>query len=90
MRYSEFFDDLDKLYEVIDWELMGSKYWFDTEDDPNRKCRRQAEFLVYECCPWRHIREIGVINGPYQDLVLQILGNVDHQPPVEVYSNWYY
>ncbi len=90
MTYSDFFDDLDRLYEVIDWELMESKYWFDTEDYPNRKCRRQVEFLVYECCPWRLIREIGVINGRYQEQVIQILGNVDHQPPVKVYSNWYY
>jgi ssDNA thymidine ADP-ribosyltransferase, DarT len=65
MEYSCFCDDLNALEfdaEFIDWDLMESKYWRDTEDDPNRKCRRQAEFLVYQLCPWDLIREIGVIN----------------------------
>lgn len=35
--------DLDK----IDWDVMGSDYWNDTNEDMNRKARRQAEFLVY-------------------------------------------
>ena len=90
MAYADFYDDLDTLEFVIDWKLMHSKYWFDTEDDPNRKCRRQAEFLMHQFCPWTLITKIGVINVTIQSQVLQMLQNFNHQPTVTVYPNWYY
>ena len=88
--YSDFYDDLVALEFEIDWELMESRYWFDTEEDPNRKCRRQAEFLVHQFCPWTLITEIGVINSTIQTQVRQILQNFNYQPTVRVYSDWYY
>jgi hypothetical protein len=90
MEYTSFYDDLEALGYEIDWQLMESKYWFDTEDDPNRKWRRQAEFLVHQFCPWRLITEICVINNTIKIQVQQILQNFNHQPPVMVYSHWYY
>lgn len=90
MAYSDFYDDLDALAFAIDWELMESRYWSDTEEDPNRKCRRQAEFLVHQFCPWTLITEIGVISSTIQTQVRQILQNFKHQPTIRVYSNWYY
>jgi len=90
MEYADFYDDLEALEFVIDWELMQSNYWFDTEEAPNRKFRRQAEFLVHQFCPWTLITEIGVINTTIQTQVRQILQNVNDQPPVRVYPNWYY
>ncbi|WP_013324670.1 type II toxin-antitoxin system toxin DNA ADP-ribosyl transferase DarT [Gloeothece verrucosa] len=90
MDYSDFYDDLNALDFVIDWELMKSKYWFDTEDYPDRKWRRQAEFLVYERCPWDLITEIGVINSTIQLRVQNILKNFSDLTPVRVYPNWYY
>ena len=48
---------------LIDWELMESKYWHDTDEDNSRKRRRQAEFLIHKFCPWRLVREIGVMNN---------------------------
>lgn len=50
MLPTEFFECLQDLNR-IDWDLMQSKFWFDREDDMNRKWRRQAEFLVYRCFP---------------------------------------
>jgi len=90
MDYTDFYDDLYALSHVIDWELMESKYWFDTPDDPNRKCKRQAEFLVHEFCPWNLIKEIGVINLTMQTQVREILQKFNIQTPIKVYSNWYY
>ena len=78
------------LEEKIDWELMESKYWSLTPDDPDRKRRRQAEFLIYKFCPWKLIRKIGVINSYVRIEVQEIIQEVDHQPPIKVYSNWYY
>lgn len=85
----DFYNDLGALSE-IDWEVIESQYWFDTEDDPNRKFRRQAEFLVYQFCPWIQIAKIGVMNNTIETQIWQILQNFNHQPPVMVYSDWYY
>lgn len=90
MFYADFYTDLEALAHVIDWELMESKVWFDTEDDPNRKCKRQAEFLVHQFFPWYLIQKIGVINTTIQTQVREILRRCNKQTPVEVYSEWYY
>ena len=92
MAYSDFFDDIEALYDypIIDWELMESNYWFNTEDDPNRKCRRQAEFLVHQFFPWHLVTEIGVINPKIQAQVNTLLLKFVHKPKVTVRSNWYY
>lgn len=61
MNYTDFFDDFDDLDE-IDWPLMNSKYWNDTDADPDRCRRRQAEFLVHDFSPWELVSGIGVCN----------------------------
>jgi ssDNA thymidine ADP-ribosyltransferase, DarT len=86
MAYADFYDDLDAL-ERLDWEVMESKYWYDTDEDPNRKFRRQAEFLVHDAFPWELIQEIGVINQSVQTQVRQILQQVHDFTPVNVYAD---
>ena len=89
MDYSDFYEDLDNL-RMIDWEVMESKYWADRDDDPNRKCKRQAEFLIHNSFPWGLIQEIGVINQSVRAEVCQILQQVNDFTPVHIYPNWYY
>lgn len=89
VAYSSFYDDLDDL-DKIDWKIMTAIYWADKPEDGDRKRRRQAEFLVHQFCPWALITEIGVINTSIQEQVQQVLQNVNYQPPVRVYPNWYY
>lgn len=89
MDYSDFYEDLADL-RAIDWDVMESKYWRDTNDDPNRKCKRQAEFLVHNAFPWDLIQEIGVINQSVQAQVRQLLQQVNDFTPVNIYANWYY
>lgn len=89
MAYSDFYENLNDL-EMIDWDVMESRLWYDTSDDPNRKCKRQAEFLVHNFFPWDLIQEIGVISLSVQVEVRQILQQVNDFTPVNVYSNWYY
>jgi hypothetical protein len=69
---------------------MKSKLWLNTTDDPNRKRRRQAEFLVHRFCPWTLVKEIGVIDDSIRTKVQKILQNQEHQPSVTIYSQWYY
>jgi hypothetical protein len=90
MDYADFYDDLSQLDDVIDWPLMQSKYWFDTQENPNRCCRRQAEFLVHQFFPWSLFSKIGVIDEEIQQEVCQILQQFNSTTPVVQYRNWYY
>jgi ssDNA thymidine ADP-ribosyltransferase, DarT len=89
MSLSDYFTDLDSL-DQIDWDLMRETYWNDTQDDPDRKRRRQAEFLVHRHCPWELIAEIGVFNRTIQAKVIEIVETVEHQPPVKIRRGWFY
>jgi hypothetical protein len=47
---SKFFNDPKDL-RMIDWQLMKSTYWNDTQEDSDRKRKRQAEFLIHTFFP---------------------------------------
>ncbi|MGC8626787.1 MAG: DarT ssDNA thymidine ADP-ribosyltransferase family protein [Acidimicrobiales bacterium] len=51
-RVSGYSDDLSRLDELVDWELMQAKLWASTSDDPDRMRRGMAEFLVRDRVPW--------------------------------------
>jgi hypothetical protein len=89
MGYTDYFDELQDL-AAIDWEIMEAKYWADTDEDGDRKRRRQAEFLIHQFCPCTLIEEIGVISHDIKGKVEEMLGNERHCPPVKVCSDWYY
>jgi len=87
MDYTDFFDDFADLNK-IDWPLMRSKYWFDSDDHPDRSRRRQAEFLVHDFFPWKLFSEVGVCNTATAERVNEILG--DKSIRVSVKRDWYY
>jgi hypothetical protein len=89
MAVSEYFENLERL-DRIDWNVMSSVYWNDTQEYPDRKRRRQAEFLVHEFFPWEFVKEIGVINGKIETQVSALLAEVEHRPAVTVRRDWYY
>ncbi|MEG3895748.1 MULTISPECIES: type II toxin-antitoxin system toxin DNA ADP-ribosyl transferase DarT [unclassified Microcoleus] len=89
MTFTDFFDDLNYL-GAIDWDVMESLYWNDTNEDNDRKRRRQAEFLVRYFFPWQLITEIGVMSDTIKTQVENILQNFTHKPSVIVRNNWYY
>ncbi len=89
MAYSEFYDDLQSLNK-IDWQIMQKKYWRDTQEDGDRKRRRQAEFLIHQYCPWQLIKEIGVINSTLESQVRSILQKFNCNNSIKVYPSWYY
>ena len=87
MAYTNFFDDFKDL-DKIDWPLMSSKYWNDTDEYPDRKRRRQAEFLVHHFFPWPLVRKIVVFDDANAQRVSNILRG---QPPaIEINRDWYY
>jgi hypothetical protein len=89
MAYSEFYEDLADLPNV-DLALMRSKLWHDTPADPDRKRRRQAEFLVHRRLPWTLVDRIVVRSKATRIAVETALTGAFHKPAVEVRPNWYY
>lgn len=87
---SQFYTDLTQLPTAIDWQVMRDKYWRDTDDDGDRKRRRQAEFLVHRFCPWSLITTIGVMDKGVQGRVEELISTAEHRPAVVVRRGWYY
>lgn len=83
------FDDLDAL-DDLDWPLMKATYWRDTDEDGERKFRRQAEFLVYKSVPVDAIRLVGAMTNTTARRAATLLANLADPPPVIVRSSWYY
>ena len=87
--FSQWFEDLNDL-DKVDWGMVSADYWADTVDDMDRQRRKQAEFLVYRFCPWKVIKQIGVLNKVVKQRVERILDRNNISMPVEVCRQWYY
>jgi len=87
MRFTDFFDDLKDL-DKIDWNVMQARYWNDTDEAPDRKRRRQAEFLVYEFFPWELVSYIGVYDHSIAAKVGEIIKG--GSPEIGIEQGWYY
>jgi hypothetical protein len=61
MYITEFYSQLRDL-DKLDWAIMEDRYWSDTEEDPDRKRRRQAEFLIHRQVPLTVFTGFGVMN----------------------------
>jgi ssDNA thymidine ADP-ribosyltransferase, DarT len=89
MEISESFEDLADLGR-IDWSIMQAAYWHDTNEDGDRKRRRQAEFLVRQFFPWTLVTEVGVMTERIARQVTEKLQDADPIPKVVVHREWYY
>ena len=89
MAFTEFYDDPAQLDEM-DWPLMNSRYWFDTDDDLDCKRRRQAEFLIHRRFPVRLIHRIGVIDQHRKTETEVLLAEFGPAIPVAAETAWYY
>jgi hypothetical protein len=87
--FTEWYDNLVELKNV-DWEAVFAHYWFDTTEDPDRQRRKQAEFLIFQFCPWEMIFEIGVLNDTMKTKVTSILQAYNKSTPVQIHKDWYY
>jgi len=86
---SQFFNDEDSLEEV-DWNAVKLKLWNDTEDDPDRKRRKQAEFLVFNELPLNALVAIVVYNETTKSEILTKFAAHDFKCNVIVKTNCYY
>lgn len=88
-RLTNFYTDLSDL-DKMDWDVMKSQYWHDTNEDMNRKSRRQAEFLVHSHVPLSACLGLAVYNHEAKRKVNQTLEEADFSLPVAVRPHFYY
>lgn len=81
-------DDPSELAELVDWPLMQATYWYNTPEDPDRRRRRMAEFLVHETLPLELVTGIGVYDRAGQALIATMAGG--STIPVAIRRDWYF
>lgn len=89
IQYAKFYNNLDDLYK-LDWEIIKNKYWFNTDEQPDRREKKQAEFLIYKTLPFKHIYGIGVANDNTMQNVESILKDSPYKPIIKIKEEWYF
>ena len=86
---SQFYNRESDLKE-IDWKAVKRIRWNDTEEDPDRKRRKQAEFLIYKELPFSALVAIVVYNNDAKSKVLSKLEQYNLSLNIVIKSKWYY
>lgn len=92
LKYGEFTDsdrDLDGD-DFIDWPLMTDRYWVNTDDDPDRKERRQAECLAHSAVAWDVMDSVITKTQDAAEVVREVLRASGTSTPVDVRPEWYF
>jgi hypothetical protein len=89
MAFSKFFADVRHL-DKIDWSVMPLIWWNDTPADPDRKRKRQAEFLVRRFVPVECFTSIGVCSPTAMAATHDAFRELEDSPAVSVRPGWYY
>ncbi|MET3683419.1 hypothetical protein ABID56_001514 [Alkalibacillus flavidus] len=89
MALTDFYNDLNDL-DKIDWDVMQNTYWHDTDEFPDRKWRRQAEFLVHQTVELESFLGIGVFNSDMKNRVNNILREHKEDMTVLIKPEFYF
>lgn len=84
-----FYDDPQHLTEV-DWDVMDMLYWSNKPEQPDRKSRRQAEFLVHRTLPWEWVGDIVTMTEEVLSKVEELIRSADYKPRAEVRRDWFF
>jgi len=87
--FTMFFNDIRKTNN-IDWNAVKLKRWHNTEEDPDRKRRKQAEFFVHKSVNLESILAIVVYNQESYNYILNVLKEFNSTLRVIIKKDWYY
>jgi hypothetical protein len=88
--FTNFYDDPGELAQVVDWPLMRAVWWNNTADDPDRRRRRMAEFLVHRALPLELVGETAVYDQGIASQVTALLSATGSTLPVAIRRDWYF
>jgi hypothetical protein len=83
--YTRFFKNLAQLDE-INWEAVAAQDFRPMAINEGK----QAEFLLFDTCPWHLIERIGVIDAQIEQRVMAMIRQTGHRTVVSVQRGWYY
>ncbi len=89
MVQSDYYENLDEL-ENVDWNVMAAQWWSHTQDEPDRQCRREAEFLVHGAFPLFLAQGIAVFDDAARVAAEQWLLAKNIGLPVTVRPDFFY
>lgn len=89
LAVAQFYDDPSAL-DAVDHTLMREKYWHSTDRHPDRRERRQAEFLIYDEVPLDIVGAVAVMSETVKEAVDADLAPMESPPPVIVRPRWYF
>ena len=87
--FTDYFDDPAQVSE-IDWALMLQRDWNNTNEDPDRQRRRQAEFMVYKSLPLSAIVAMAARSDRIAARATEIVTTLGYTLTVAVRPDWYY
>lgn len=88
--FTEFDYDAARLDQVVDWPLMRATMWANTPDDPDRRRRRGAEFLVHRALPLALVDELCVYDAEAHSAVAAAAAAADWEVKVRIRRSWYF
>lgn len=90
LRLARYGDDLQVLDDYLDWDLMEGPMWKDTNEEPDRKERRMAEFLVHGHVPWSAFIGVAARNDEICRQVEHTLSSIGVETTVRPRPVWYF
>jgi hypothetical protein len=90
LKVADFTEVLTQLDQFLDWALMREDRWSNTPEEPDRKERRMAECLAFECVPWEAFTSVVVKTEEYAQRANKIIADLGHSTPVDVRPDWYF
>jgi hypothetical protein len=90
LRVARFSNDPSDLDSMIDWGLMKAKYWYNTDDEPDRRERRMAECLVHKQVPWTAFLGVAVKNDARARQARAAMEVAGASAKIAVRPTWYF
>lgn len=88
-NFSQVFNNVKHL-EKIDWDIVNASSWHDTESDPDRKRRKQAEFLIKNEVDLNGVLGIATYNDRALRKVKGLLEKYSVDIKIVAMPKWYY
>lgn len=87
---TEFDHNPASLATLVDWEVMKLTIWRNTDEDPDRRRRRMAEFLIYDSAPLEIFSEIGVANSEIENEIAPMISDAGLSLRIRRRPGWYF
>lgn len=90
VSFATFSVALERMGEIVDFELLKQKSWANTSDDQDRKARRAAEVLVADHVPLELVSVVLAFDAEHLELARAAMNDVRGSREYVVRPEFYY